>query len=609
MTTTPQSVELLAPARDLATAMAAIAHGADAVYMGAMRFGARRSAGNSVDDIRRAVEYAHKYSAKVYATVNTIVYDDELDDVGKLIGELYHAGVDALIVQDMGILRMDIPPIQLHASTQCDIRTVDKAKFLENAGFSQLVLARELTVEEIREIRAAVDVPLEYFVHGALCVSYSGRCHASCALTGRSANRGECAQICRLPYDLSDERGVVERGKHLLSLKDNNQSDRLEALLDAGVTSFKIEGRLKDVAYVKNVTAYYSERLNDICRRNPQRYCRSSSGRCRYTFEPDPAKSFNRGFTHYFSVGRTPEGELAAPISPKSIGERVGTVVSSKGRTVAVRSDKSFANGDGFVYFDAQELKGFRANRIDGNRIETLNKLTIATGTPLYRNYDKAFADALLHDSSERLIDVNITLTATPCGVRIDMEDERGGVSILQETSLEPSKVDQSERQRSVFAKLGGTPYRLARFDNATTGGIFLPASLLNQMRRSVVEAFDRQKRITYSYDYRRHEDRKAAYPSTCLTFADNVSNRLSQAFYRDHGVTTIEPSMETSMPQKGAVVMTTRYCIRRQLGACLKTPGRNRLGQHLTLTSGNVRLAVEFDCRRCEMILRTIKS
>ena len=609
MTTTPQSVELLAPARDLATAMAAIAHGADAVYMGAMRFGARRSAGNSVDDIRRAVEYAHKYSAKVYATVNTIVYDDELDDVEKLIGELYHAGVDALIVQDMGILRMDIPPIQLHASTQCDIRTVDKAKFLENAGFSQLVLARELTVEEIRTIRAAVDVPLEYFVHGALCVSYSGRCHASCALTGRSANRGECAQICRLPYDLSDERGVVERGKHLLSLKDNNQSDRLEALLDAGVTSFKIEGRLKDVAYVKNVTAYYSERLNDICRRNPQRYCRSSSGRCRYTFEPDPAKSFNRGFTHYFSVGRTPEGELAAPISPKSIGERVGTVVSSKGRTVAVRSDKSFANGDGFVYFDAQELKGFRANRIDGNRIETLNKLTIATGTPLYRNYDKAFADALLHDSSERLIDVNITLTATPCGVRIDMEDERSGVSILQETPLEPSKVDQSERQRSLFAKLGGTPYRLARFDNATTGGIFLPASLLNQMRRSVVEAFDRQKRITYSYDYRRQEDRKAAYPSTCLTFADNVSNRLSQAFYRDHGVTTIEPSMETSMPQKGAVVMTTRYCIRRQLGACLKTPGRNRLGQHLTLTSGNVRLAVEFDCRRCEMILRTIKS
>ncbi len=609
MTTTPQSVELLAPARDLATAMAAIAHGADAVYMGAMRFGARRSAGNSVDDIRRAVEYAHKYSAKVYATVNTIVYDDELDEVGKLIGELYHAGVDALIVQDMGILRMDIPPIQLHASTQCDIRTVDKAKFLENAGFSQLVLARELTFEEIRAIRAAVDVPLEYFVHGALCVSYSGRCHASCALTGRSANRGECAQICRLPYDLSDERGVVERGKHLLSLKDNNQSDRLEALLDAGVTSFKIEGRLKDVAYVKNVTAYYSERLNDICRRNPQRYCRSSSGRCRYTFEPDPAKSFNRGFTHYFSVGRTPEGELAAPISPKSIGERVGTVVSSKGRTVAVRSDKSFANGDGFVYFDAQELKGFRANRIDGNRIETLNKLTIATGTPLYRNYDKAFADALLHDSSERLIDVNITLTATPCGVRIDMEDERGSVSILQETPLEPSKVDQSERQRSVFAKLGGTPYRLARFDNATTGGIFLPASLLNQMRRSVVEAFDRQKRITYSYDYRRQEDRKAAYPSTCLTFADNVSNRLSQAFYRDHGVTTIEPSMETSMPQKGAVVMTTRYCIRRQLGACLKTPGRNRLGQHLTLTSGNVRLAVEFDCRRCEMILRTIKS
>lgn len=608
MTTTPQSVELLAPARDLATAMAAIAHGADAVYMGAMRFGARRSAGNSVDDIRRAVEYAHKYSAKVYATVNTIVYDDELDDVGKLIGELYHAGVDALIVQDMGILRMDIPPIQLHASTQCDIRTVDKAKFLENAGFSQLVLARELTVEEIRTIRAAVDVPLEYFVHGALCVSYSGRCHASCALTGRSANRGECAQICRLPYDLSDERGVVERGKHLLSLKDNNQSDRLEALLDAGVTSLKIEGRLKDVAYVKNVTAYYSERLNDICRRNPQRYCRSSSGRCRYTFEPDPAKSFNRGFTHYFSVGRTPEGELAAPISPKSIGERVGTVVSSKGRTVAVRSDKSFANGDGFVYFDAQELKGFRANRIDGNRIETLNKLTIATGTPLYRNYDKAFADALLHDSSERLIDVNITLTATPCGVRIDMEDERGSVSILQETPLEPSKVDQSERQRSVFAKLGGTPYRLARFDNATTGGIFLPASLLNQMRRSVVEAFDRQKRITYSYDYRRQEDRKAAYPSTCLTFADNVSNRLSQAFYRDHGVTTIEPSMETSMPQKGAVVMTTRYCIRRQLGACLKTPGRNRLGQHITLTSGNVRLAVEFDCRRCEMILRTIK-
>ncbi|MDD6668571.1 MAG: U32 family peptidase [Bacteroidales bacterium] len=608
MTATPQTIELLAPARDLATAMAAIEHGADAVYMGATRFGARQSAGNSVDDIRRAVEYAHQYGAKVYATVNTIVYDDELDDVRRLIGELYHAGVDALIVQDMGILRMDIPPIQLHASTQCDIRTADKAKFLEKAGFSQLVLARELTVDEIRTIRAAVDVPLEYFVHGALCVSYSGRCYASCALTGRSANRGECAQICRLPYDLSDERGVVERGKHLLSLKDNNQSDRLEELLDAGVTSLKIEGRLKDVAYVKNVTAYYSERLNDICRCNPQRYCRQSSGRCSYTFEPDPAKSFNRGFTHYFSAGRTPEGELAAPLTPKSIGERVGTVATCKGRTVAIRSDKSFANGDGFIYFDAQELKGFRANRVDGNRIETLNKLAIASGTSLYRNYDKAFADALQHDSSERRIDVNITLTATVGGVRIDMEDGRGGVSILQETPLEPSKADQSERQRSVFAKLGGTPYRLAQFDNTTTAGIFLPASLLNQMRRRAVEAFERQRRITYPYDYRRREDRTAAFPSTCLTYADNVSNRLSRAFYRDHGVTSIEPAMETSTPQKGAVVMTTRYCIRRQLGACLKTPGRNRLGQHLTLTSGNIRLAVEFDCRRCEMILRTIK-
>ncbi|MGM9841431.1 MAG: U32 family peptidase [Candidatus Limisoma sp.] len=608
MTATPQAIELLSPARDLATAMAAIAHGADAVYMGAMRFGARQSAGNSVDDIRRAVEFAHQYDAKVYATVNTIVYDDELDDVRRLIGELYHAGVDALIVQDMGILRMDIPPIQLHASTQCDIRTADKAKFLEKAGFSQLVLARELTVDEIRTIRAAVDVPLEYFVHGALCVSYSGRCHASCALTGRSANRGECAQICRLPYDLSDERGVVERGKHLLSLKDNNQSDRLEALLDAGVSSLKIEGRLKDIAYVKNVTAYYSERLNDICRRMPERYCRQSQGRCSYTFEPDPAKSFNRGFTHYFSAGRMPEGELAAPLTPKSIGERVGTVATCKGRTVAIRSDKSFANGDGFVYFDAEELKGFRANRVDGNRIETLNKLAIASGTPLYRNYDKAFTDALQHDSSERRIDVNVTLMATPFGVCIDMEDSRGGVSVLQETPMEPSKTDQTERQRSVFAKLGGTPYRLARFDNATTAGIFLPASLLNQMRRRAVEAFERQRRITYPYEYRREEDRGATYPSTCLTYADNVSNRLSQTFYRDHGVTTIEPAMETSTPQKGAVVMTTRYCIRRQLGACLKTPGRNRLGQHLTLTSGNVRLAVEFDCRRCEMILRTIK-
>ncbi|MCD8319089.1 MAG: U32 family peptidase, partial [Paraprevotella sp.] len=378
-------VELLAPARNWECAVAAVDHGADAVYIGASRFGARASAGNSIEDIARVVAYAHLYWVKVYVTVNTILEDSELDDTKRLIWELYRIGVDALIIQDMALLELDLPPIPLHASTQMDNRTPEKVAFLQRQGFSQVVLAREMSLAEIQAVHDACDVPLEVFVHGALCVSYSGQCYVSQHCFGRSANRGECAQFCRLKFDLVDRDGrVIEQGKHLLSLKDMNRSENLERLLQAGVSSFKIEGRLKDAAYVKNVTAGYRRRLDEIFKRHPE-YGRASSGRSVFKFTPCLEKSFNRGFTSYFLDGRT--SDMASFHSPKSLGEEVGEVKAVYGKYVVVSGVKSFANGDGLCYLDEQgELKGFRVNRAEANKIYPAEMPRIRPHTRLFRN-------------------------------------------------------------------------------------------------------------------------------------------------------------------------------------------------------------------------------
>ena len=449
----PRKIELLAPAKDLTCGLEAIRHGADAVYIGAPKFGARAAAANSGEDIRTLCDYAHLYGARVYVALNTILTDDELAEAERMIWELWRAGADALIVQDMGITQLDLPPIPLHASTQTDNRTVEKVRFFEQAGFTQVVLARELTLDEIREIAAETTVPLEVFVHGALCVSYSGQCYLSEALSGRSANRGACAQYCRLPYTLVDADGTKIAGpKHLLSLKDMNRSDRLEALLDAGVSSLKIEGRLKDVTYVKNVTAYYRRCLDAILSRRPE-YVRSSFGRSVYTFEPNPEKSFNRGFTPFFLDGR--RADVTAFDTPKSLGEPVGRVKALKGKSAfTVAGTKVLHNGDGLAFFNRRgELEGLRVNRVEAGCVYPLRMPPLAVGMPIYRNYDQEFEKLLAKPSAERKMVVRITFAENPFGFTLTLEDETGARVMLAEPfEKEPAQRPQEENIRYQLA-------------------------------------------------------------------------------------------------------------------------------------------------------------
>ena len=605
----PALIELLAPARDADIAIAAIDHGADAVYMGASHHGARADATNTLDDVRRACDYAHQFGARIYATVNTLIYDDELMEVERLVHDLYHIGVDALIVQDMGLLRLELPPIALHASTQCDLRTPEKARFLEAMGFSQLVMARELTLEEIAAIRQVTTVPLEAFVHGALCVSYSGRCAISQVLKGRSANRGECAQLCRLPYDLVDSRGrVLVEGKHLLSLRDMARHDRLEQMMAAGVSSFKIEGRLKDIGYVKNVVAYYRRAIDKVIARYPERYCRSSFGKEEVTFEPALEKSFNRGFTHYFLDERHPkDGTAIASIdTPKSLGEFLGHVTRCNGNALNISTHATLANGDGLSYLDAQgNFTGTRVNRVVGNGAVLLREpAAIPRGTAIYRTSDKAFSDQLAKPSATRTIAVNAALCYTNGVLALTLDDERGNrVTHSTSCDLQPAAKPQDDRQKAELAKLGGTIYRLQ--EAQVPGDIFIPASLLSRLRREAVELLDRSQRITRPVDKPRREDKSYTCPTTPLTPADNVANRLAEQLYRDHGVIDITPALEAGTPANDATpLMHTRYCLRRQLGACLKGKNATALPRDLFLKTGTTLLRVTCDCKACEMTL-----
>ena len=494
-----RKIELLAPAKNLECGIAAIDHGADAVYIGAPKFGARAAAVNSLEDIAALVEYAHLYNARIYVTVNTILKDEELQETEKMIWALFRAGVDALIVQDMGITGLNLPPIPLHASTQMDNRTVEKVRFLADAGFRQVVLARELSLREISKIHEACpDVPLEIFVHGALCVSYSGQCYVSQACFGRSANRGECAQFCRLPFSLVDAEGrVIVKDKHLLSLKDLNQSDELEALLDAGASSFKIEGRLKDVSYVKNVTAAYRRKLDAIFARRKE-YARASSGSCRYAFNPQLDKSFSRGFTHYYLHGRTKD--VFSFDTPKSLGEEMGTMKEARGNYLTVAGLKSFNNGDGVCYIDEQgRLQGFRINRVEGNKLYPQEMPRIKPRTVLYRNFDQEFEKILVRKSSERRIAVSVRLTDTPFGFALTLTDEDdNSVTLSLAREKEPARTPQEENLKTQLAKFGNTPFEAVRIDIDFAGNWFLPASVLADFRRQAVEKLISARRINY---------------------------------------------------------------------------------------------------------------
>lgn len=602
----PIKIELLAPAKDLDVAIAAIDCGADAIYMGANKFGARANATNSLDDIKAVVEYAHQFNVKVYITINTIIKDNEIALAEQLITELYAIGVDALIIQDMGILMMNIPPIPLHASTQCDIRTAERAKFLSQVGFSQLVLARELSLSEISEIHTKVNVPIEVFIHGALCVSYSGRCHLSEAINSRSANRGECAQLCRLPYDLIDGDGhIIKKSKHLLSLKDLNQSQNIKELLEAGATSFKIEGRLKDKLYVKNVVSKYRQILDTIIKEQPDRYMRSSLGHINYDFIPNLEKSFNRQFTNYFLHGRSDNMRIASHDTPKSFGEKIGSVASAKGKDIIINTKAEIANGDGFSYLDSNGIySGFRINRAVGNKVTTLNPISISKNTLLYRTFDKIFEDNVLNSKASRKINIKFTLIKRDNHIYLRADDERGiSNEILILNEFQRAKANQRESQIRILSKLGDTIYNY--IEVISQDDIFIPASILTNGRRTIIQLMNNSQLSSYSRPVAGVRNNEAIFDAKNLDFSFNVANHLAEEFYKKHGVDTIEPALEVSSAKGSETLMTTRYCLRRELGACKKLGGNEILKEPLKLRSDGFTLSIEFDCANCEMKIR----
>lgn len=610
-----QSLELLAPARDAEVAFAAIDCGADAVYMGGPHHGARAAATNTIDDIRRVCDYAHQFRVKVYVTFNTLIYNSELEDARQAIADLYAAGVDALIVQDMGLLRMDIPPIALHASTQCDARTPEKVAFLAQCGMSCIVLPREMSVADIAHIHRTVPhTRLEAFVHGALCVSYSGDCRASLVNGGRSANRGECAQICRMPYNLCDDKGnILVAERHFLSLRDMNRLSLLAELADAGVSSFKIEGRLKDKQYVMNVVTAYSQALDNLIATNPDKYVRASTGTVSGAVNPDLTRTFNRGYTDYFATRQHAQRggatlNLGSMRTPKFIGPKVATVISAKGKDIHIRANKPIANGDGLTFFDNHDhFNGFRVNKVSGNTISTVSPVAISPGTTLYRNADKAFADAIEASHPTRIINVSMTLWQTDNGIALAVTDSRGcSAAATVECSITPAQKPQQLHRRDTLAKLGGTIYALTDVTD-TLGNVFIPISTIAQLRREAIEALNTAAAATYPFDYRRAEKTDAPLWTSQLTFHDNVANTLAHKFYTDHGVTDIQPAMECTPPTPGTsvTVMTCRYCLRHEMGACLLTPNADKLPRKLVLQPLNSAMHpmhLSFDCDKCLM-------
>lgn len=595
----PKQLELLAPARNLEVGKTAIDCGADAVYMGGPAFGARAAATNSVADIAALAAYAHRFDARVYVTMNTILYEDELSRARDLVWELFDAGVDALIVQDMAYLEMDLPQIALHASTQCDIRTPEKARWLAKAGFSQLVLPREFSVNQIREVAQAVDVPVEVFVHGARCVSYSGDCQMGHVATGRSANRGECPQMCRLPFELTDSSGrLVAPARHYLSLSDLATPD-LEPLINAGARSFKIEGRLKDVRYVANATAAYSRMLDDFISRNPD-WERASHGRSCPGFTPDLQREFFR---------RPNGGGMQASLaSPKDTGRKVATVVEVdvRRRSFSFRGE-GLANGDGLGFFTPDGVfHGFRLNKAEGNigfAASEINGMT--PGTELYRNFDKAFADSVDKATPGRTLPLSLDLSTWEKGLVLFAGSGYVPVQVFRELDLPAANTPQEEARRRVLTKLGGTGFHLESFTDSV-GDVFVPASVLADMRREAVQLME--KSLSYKYYFPplsgdKNLEKNAFKGTPSLTYHDNVANSLARKFYLEHGATLAQAAIETAKLPAGEIrVMQTRYCIRRELGACLQTACGRKLPSPLFLRNKSGVYRLDFDCRRCGM-------
>ena len=627
MTFSAHQLELLAPARDADIGIAAFEHGADAVYIGAPAFGARASASNSLQDIERLCQAAHRYHGRVFITLNTILRDDELEDARRLAWDVYHAGADVLIVQDMGLLQLDLPPIQLHASTQTDIRTPEKARFLQDVGFSQMVLARELSLSQISEIRAATDpnrTTLEFFIHGALCVAYSGQCFISHAHTGRSANRGDCSQACRLPYEVKDAQGrIVAHDKHVLSLKDNNQSNNLAALVDAGIRSFKIEGRYKDMAYVKNITAHYRQLFDQLLATRPE-LSASSHGHCTYTFQPDPDQNFNREFTDYFVNGR--QEDIGAFDSPKNPGRPIGWVTQVNADHILLQTDdpKSVLhNGDGLCYLNLQhELVGLPINRAQAVDDQGLWRLSpkdaisqyphLRKGLQVNRNRDMAWVRLLDKKSSQRRIGVWMRLSEVATGLRLTLTDE---VGIEAQAQLEcawqsPQEPKQAHDQlEHALSKLGDTLFDPISVDVDLPRPWFVPPSQLNALRRKAVQALESARMAAFERLPRAQPVEPAVpYPEDSLTYLANVFNHPARDFYAKHGVQVIDSAFESHEELGEVSLMITKHCVRYSLSLCPKqakgvtgVQGTVR-AEPMQLINGKEKLTLRFDCKPCEM-------
>jgi collagenase-like PrtC family protease len=620
-------LELLSPAKTAEIGREAILHGADAVYIGGPAFGARHNASNPLEDIAALVEFAHRYRSRIFVTMNTIMHDAELETARQQIWDLYNAGVDALIIQDMGLLEMDLPPIQLHASTQCDIRTVEKATFLSKVGFSQLVLARELTIEQIKAVRAQVETPLEYFIHGALCVAFSGQCYISHADNGRSANRGDCSQACRLPYTLNDGQGrVVAFEKHLLSMKDNDQSRNLEALVDAGIRSFKIEGRYKDMGYVKNITAHYRLLLDEILERRPE-LARASSGHTEVMFTPDVDKNFHRGHTDYFAQGR--QETIGAFDSPKYVGVELGTVARIGGDNFDLVTNAAMANGDGLNYMHKRETVGIQANTVqklgalEGDPAETQrwrvfpnepvsSLVGLKVGTAVSRNRDHQWESTLTKKSSERRVAVDLTLTEIEGGLRLSIVDEDGIASHADAAlALQPAQQAAAAEAglRTSLGKLGNTMFEARSVELQLSQPWFVPSSAINALRRDAVAAHEGARLASWQRPERAAAaEPPATYPEAQLSYLANVYNEKARAFYHKHGVQLIAAAYESHEEPGEVSLMITKHCLRFSFNLCPKqakgvqgVQGQVR-AEPMTLVSGDERYTLKFDCKPCEM-------
>jgi putative protease len=612
MKTSRRHLELLSPAKNAEFGIEAINHGADAVYIGGPAYGARAKAPNTVEDIARLVTHAHRFNAEVFVALNTIFHDNELEGAREIVYQLYDAGVDALIVQDMGLMEMDLPPIQLHASTQTDIRTVEKAKFLDQVGFSQIVLARELDLKTIQQISDATTCNLEFFVHGALCVAFSGQCFISHAHTGRSANRGECSQECRLPYRLEDSQGrVIGNDKHYLSMKDNDQSANLRALISAGISSFKIEGRYKDLPYVKNATAHYRQLLDEILLDMPE-YAKTSSGITTFSFTPQPEKTFNRSATDYFVNGR--QADIGAFDTPKFSGEEVGKVTKVAKDSFEVDSQIELHNGDGLCFFDVhKELVGMRINTVEGKRL-TPNEMPedMRRGMTLYRNRDHAFMRLLEKDSATRKMPVEMHFYETTDGFALSVTDSDGlsATALCQVEKQSAQQVEKAEASlRENLAKLGSTDFVVNAISFDLSQAWFVPASIINALRRDAIEQLTAVRIASYQRPEKRMPaNPPAVYPEDTLSYLANVYNKKARAFYEKHGVKMIAAAYEANQELDEVPLMITKHCLRFSHGMCPKE-AKGVIGvqgtvtaEPMTLINGNDRFTLKFDCKPCEM-------